>query len=183
MSGESPGFLSWVCVSADERGSPDQAFARHHPPLERYLARLTGDPDLAADVAQEAFVRLLEQEPPPAAVRPWLFRVATNLVRDTARRTRRRQVLVQDGRAPSAHGDPPPAPDRGLDQDRARVLVRNALDALSSKERTALLMREEGFRHREIAEAIGTTTGSVGTLLSRAIRKAAHNLGEVREAT
>jgi RNA polymerase sigma factor (sigma-70 family) len=170
-------------VSGDERGTPDETFARHHPPLERYLARLTGDPDLAADVAQEAFVRLLQQESPPDAVRPWLFRVATNLVRDTARRARRRQVLVLDGRAPSSHGDGPPPPDSGLDRDRARSLVRTALDELSSKERTALLMREEGFRHREIAEALGTTTGSVGTLLSRAIRKAAHRLGQPREAS
>jgi RNA polymerase sigma factor (sigma-70 family) len=170
-------------VSGDERGSPDRAFADHHPPLERYLARLTGDPDLAADVAQEAFLRLLEQEPPPSAVRPWLFRVATNLVRDSARRARRRQVLVLDGRAPSAHGDPPPAPDQGVDRDHARALVRRALDGLSSKERRALLMREEGFRHREIADVLGTTTGSVGTLLSRAIRKAAHGLGEAREAS
>jgi RNA polymerase sigma factor (sigma-70 family) len=169
-------------VSGDERGVPDRAFADHHPPLERYLARLTGDPDLAADVAQEAFLRLLEQEPPPTAVRPWLFRVATNLVRDSARHARRRQVLVLDGRAPSAHGDPPPAPDRGVDRDQARDLVRRALDGLSSKERRALLMREEGFRHREIADVLGTTTGSVGTLLSRAIRKAAHQLGEAREA-
>jgi RNA polymerase sigma factor (sigma-70 family) len=170
-------------VFVDESGFSDEAFARHHPPLCRYLTRLTGDPDLAADLAQEAFVRLLEQDPPPAAVRPWLFRVATNLVRDTARRTRRRQVLVLDGRAPSAHGDPAPPPDRGIDQERARRLVRHALDELSSKEREALLMREEGFRHREIAEALGTTTGSVGTLLSRAIRKAAHHLGDPREAS
>lgn len=169
-------------MSGDERGGPDRAFAAHHPPLQRYIARLTGDPDLAADVAQEAFLRLLEQEPPPSAVRPWLFRVATNLVRDSARRTRRRQVLVLDGRAPSAHGDPPPAPDRDVDRDQARALVRHALDGLSSKERRALLMREEGFRHREIADVLGTTTGSVGTLLSRAIRKAAHHLGEAREA-
>jgi DNA-directed RNA polymerase specialized sigma24 family protein len=44
-----------------------------------------------------------------------------------------------------------------------------ALSALSPKERSAVLMREEGFAHREIAEALGTTTGSVGTLLARAL--------------
>ena len=48
-------------------------------------------------------------------------------------------------------------------------------------ERIALLMREEGFVHREIAEAIGTTTGSVGTLLARAIAKAAARLEPLRE--
>lgn len=168
-------------MSGDERGAAVDAFARHHPPLQRYLARLTGDPDLAADVAQEAFVRLLEQEAPPAALRPWLFRVATNLVRDSARRTRRHQVLGQDGRVPAAHGDPPPSPEARVDRNRARELVLGVLDELSNKERTALLMREEGFRHREIAEVLGTTTGSVGTLLSRAIRKAASRLRQAGE--
>jgi RNA polymerase sigma factor (sigma-70 family) len=170
-------------VSGDEVGVPVDAFARLHTPLERYVARLTGDRDLAADVAQEAFVRLLEQDPPPEAVRPWLFRVATNLVRDTARKTRRHRHLQTHGRAPAAHGDPPAAPDRDVDRDHARRLVRSALDQLTPKERTALLMREEGFRHREIAEALGTTTGSVGTLLSRAIRKAARELAPSKEAS
>lgn len=168
-------------MSATERAAPAELFAEVQPGLERYLARLTGDPDLAQDLAQEAFFRLLQQSPHPEAARPWLFRVATNLVRDSARRTRRRQVLALDGRAPAAHGDPPPPPDRSVERDRSRRLVRAALNGLSDKERTALLMREEGFRHREIAEALGTTTGSVGTLLSRAIRKAARRLGSPGE--
>jgi DNA-directed RNA polymerase specialized sigma24 family protein len=36
-----------------------------------------------------------------------------------------------------------------------------------------LLMREEGFSHREIADAVGTTTGSVGTMLVRALDRLA----------
>lgn len=160
----------------DDRRDTDALFARHHPALERYLDRLTGDPDLASDVAQEAFVRLLEQPAPPAQPRPWLFRVATNLVRDVARQARRREELGTPERLGRAHGDGPPAPDRGMERDDARRWVRAALEALSEKEREALLMREEGFKHREIAEALGTTTGSVGTLLRRAIEKAAAGL-------
>ena len=37
-------------------------------------------------------------------------------------------------------------------------------------------MREEGFAHREIADAIGTTTGSVGTMIARALDKLAERL-------
>jgi len=66
--------------------------------------------------------------------------------------------------APVAHEDDP---------ERA---VRAALDALTEKERTVLLMREEGFAHREIAEAVGTTTGSVGTMIARALDKLAERL-------
>jgi DNA-directed RNA polymerase specialized sigma24 family protein len=49
--------------------------------------------------------------------------------------------------------------------------VRKALDQLSERERTLLLMREEGFSHEEMAKATGTTTKSVGTMLVRAFRK------------
>lgn len=163
-------------MSGDEPRGTEALFARHHPALERYLARLTGDPDLASDVAQEAFVRLLEQPAAPAQPRPWLFRVATNLVRDAARQSRRHRELGTEERLGRAHGDSPPAPDREVERDDARRIVRTALDALSDKEREALLMREEGFKHREIADALGTTTGSIGTLLRRALEKAADRL-------
>ena len=51
----------------------------------------------------------------------------------------------------------------------ARVRASAVLDALSERDRAILLMREEGFKHREIAEAVGTTTKSVGTLIARAL--------------
>lgn len=162
---------------------PAVLFDQHHEALHRYLARLTGDPELAADAAQEAFVRLLEQEPLPERPRPWLFRVATNVVRDNARAAQRHRVLEMDGKARSVHGDGPRSPERVVDRETAKRMMRTALEALSPKERQALLMREEGFKHREIAEAVGTTTGSVGTLLRRALEKAARRLELEGEST
>ena len=157
-------------------GDAAALFAEHYAPLQRYLARLTGDPELADDAAQEAFVRLLEQDPLPERPRPWLFRVATNVVRDTARAAKRHRVLGMDGKARGAHGDAPRSPEGVVARETARRQMRRALDVLSEKERRALLLREEGFKHREIAEALGTTTGSIGTLLRRAIEKAAEQL-------
>ena len=69
-------------------------FQKLYPSLFRYLHRLTGDADVAEDIAQEAFVRLLKQNLPDGEVRPWLFTVAMNLVRDHARKTDRRQRLL-----------------------------------------------------------------------------------------
>jgi RNA polymerase sigma-70 factor (ECF subfamily) len=54
--------------------------------------------------------------------------------------------------------------------------VQQALAGLPERDRTLLLMREEGFSHREIAEAVGTTTGSVGTMIARALDKLAAEL-------
>ena len=146
-------------------------FEEHHEVLYRYLVRLTGDSDAAADAAQEAFIRLFERAPDGRQVRGWLFRVATNLVRDSARVRKRRMelLLTFPDRAPM--GDAPTSPDLALELDQRRSTVRGALDALSLRDRTLLLMREEGFSHQEIAAAVGTTTKSVGSMIARALHK------------
>lgn len=151
-------------------------FAEHQPALLRYLVRLTGDPDAAADAAQEAFVRLLARAPREDRLRAWLFTVATNVVRESANARKRRTRLLDRflGRAPVA--DPSPDPLAAAVTGETRDRVRAALAALSDRERSVLLMREEGFSHREIAQAVGTTTGSVGTMIARALDKLAEHL-------
>jgi RNA polymerase sigma-70 factor (ECF subfamily) len=148
-------------------------FEEHHASLYRYLLRLTGDPDLAKDAVQEAFVRLLATRPREDHLRAWLFTVATNVVRAWSNERRRRAALLErsQGRAPA--GDAPPDPSDVATANERQAAVRAALAQLSEKERTVLLMREEGFAHREIADAVGTTTGSVGTMIARALDKLA----------
>jgi RNA polymerase sigma factor (sigma-70 family) len=158
-------------------------FDDHHQSLYRYLVRFSGDADLAADAVQEAFLRLVERPPPVGGgERAWLFTVATNVVVESARtRSRRGRLLAMaDARAPV--GDAPRDPHELVEADDRRRLVSEALASLAEKERTALLMREEGFSHREIAEAVGTTTGSVGTLVARALDKLAGILTLHRES-
>jgi len=150
-------------------------FEEHHAALFRYLVRLTGDEDLAEDVAQEAFVRLVTRPPREESLRAWLFTVATNLVRALANSTRRQKVLLESA-ALRAGPEPWTDPAERAQASETRSRVREALDTLSEKERTVLLMREEGFSHREIAEAVGTTTGSVGTMIARALDKLARAL-------
>jgi RNA polymerase sigma factor (sigma-70 family) len=145
-------------------------FDEHHVSLYRYLVRFSGDADLAADAVQEAFLRLVERPAlGEAFARAWLFKVATNVVLESTRVHARRARLLAAAPARTPVGDPPRRPDDLVEADEQRRLVIDALAFLSEKERTALLMREEGFTHREIAEAVGTTTGSVGTLIARAL--------------
>jgi RNA polymerase sigma factor (sigma-70 family) len=146
----------------------DAVFARLHPSLFRYLHRLTGEQDVAEDIAQEAFVRLLRQSLPEAEVRPWLFTVATNLVRDRARKSERRQRLLMT--APDLVTRTP-LPDEDVERAERRQSVRNALDRLPQRDRQLLLMREEGFKYDEIAQVIGVASASVGTLIARALKK------------
>jgi RNA polymerase sigma-70 factor (ECF subfamily) len=158
-----------------------QLFLEHYDGLFRYLVRLTGDSDLAADAAQEAFVRLVERPPQDRHVRAWLFAVATNVVRDSARARARWLTLLMGSPERAPVGDQPPLPDQELESAERRQRVRAALDRLSWKERTVLLMREEGFAHHEIAQAVGTTTGSVGTMIARALQKLSAEMGAASE--
>jgi len=149
----------------------ERYFDEHAQPLFRYLVRLTGDPDLANDAVQSAFMRLVERGSTRGVERAWLYTVATNSVLEEHRSTARHQRLLgaSPGRAPV--GDSPRDPLDRVEAGDRTARAREALMSLAEKERSALLMREEGFSHREIADSLGTTTGSVGTLIARALIK------------
>jgi RNA polymerase sigma-70 factor (ECF subfamily) len=153
----------------------EEIFAKLYPSLFRYLNRLTGDPDVAADISQEAFVRLLQRPLPEADARRWLFTVATNLVRDWARAGERQRRLLRDSyRGPAR----PDRPDESAERSLRIAAVRAALAQISPRDKEILLMGEEGFRYAEIAEVVGVAPGSVGTLLARALRRFAAVYGE-----
>jgi RNA polymerase sigma-70 factor, ECF subfamily len=145
----------------------ERLFRLIYPQLFRYLHRLTGDADAADDAAQEAFVRLTSQTIAENDVRPWVFTVATNLIRDGARKADRHRRL--ESRVP--HAEPAALPDTVTERNEAVAAVRRALDLLPERDRTMLLMREEGFRYDEIARSVGVAPSSVGTLLARAGRR------------
>lgn len=161
--------------------SVEQLFADNYDALVRYLTRFTRDADLAADLAQESFIRYVEREPDNTNPRAWLFTVATNLARDHVRIRNRRVVLLNEKPDGAPMGEEPQSADMALESEETRDLVRRALDQLSVRERTLLLMREEGFSHEEMAKATGTTTKSVGTMLVRAFRKLSERLASDRE--
>ena len=137
------------------------------PALYRYCERLTGDADAAEDATQEAFVRLYRNdvEGPPKALRVWLFRAATNVVRDRYRvGENRRRLLEKHPVKPSA----PPGPEESTERDDRIAAVRRVLARIPERDRELLLMREEGFSYKEMADAVGVKHTSVGTLLARA---------------
>lgn len=142
----------------------DEQFAS----LFRYLDRLSGDPDLAADLAQEAFVRLYRRGEVPDDARAWLGTVASNLFRDERRRSRRRLRLLDAQPAELTVGAPSPSADAAVIERERRESVRQALDSLSLRDRQMLLLRHEGYSYREIAQALGVTETGVGTMLIRA---------------
>src|SRR4051812_11439991 len=148
----------------------DRLFREYHDPLVRYLTRRLGDRDWAEEIAQETFVRALRQ-PELTNERAWLFTVATNMVRDEARKDARRrrhlELLREEAKASSVV-----EPEiTQLERAQERALARRAIDALTERDREALLMREEGLDYHEIAAALELSLASVGTTLARARRR------------
>lgn len=125
-------------------------FQVHFPRLYRYLDRLSGDPELAAAVAQKAFIRLYRRGALPEAPEAWLINVAMNLFRN-AKSTRSRPST---GQAPIA--------------EQSRRRVRSAIDRMPDRERRLLLLQAEGYSYRDMAAALDLNEASIGTLLARA---------------
>jgi RNA polymerase sigma-70 factor (ECF subfamily) len=138
--------------------------------LYRYLDRLSGEPELAADLAQEAFVRLYQRGSLPDAPDAWLITVAMNLFRNArSMQTRRRRLLTVE-RAQAVLADPAPSPAHVAMDVASSTRVRAALDQLPEREQQLLLLRAEGYSYREISAALDVSDASIGTLLARAKR-------------
>jgi RNA polymerase sigma factor (sigma-70 family) len=161
----------------------DALFREQHPRLFRYLHRLGGDAELAADVSQETFVRLYRRSEPPDDPAAWLITVASNLFRNARAKRSRRARLLTPERGASAVGDAVPAPDAALVSDRRRAAVRAALETIPERDRRILLLRAEGYRYREIAAALHLNETSIGTLLARAKRAFRSAFGEAYHAS
>lgn len=145
-------------------------YESHFPRLFRYLDRLSGDPALSADLAQEAFVRLLRRGAPPDEPAAWLISVAMNLLRNAKTSESRRRRLLSVARGEATLADPSPEPGAVLDAGDVRGRVRAALARLPERDRHLLLLRAEGYRYHELATALALNVASVGVLLARAKR-------------
>jgi RNA polymerase sigma-70 factor (ECF subfamily) len=148
----------------------DRLFREFHQPLVRYLTRRLGDRDWAEEVAQETFLRAARQGD-IVSERSWLFAVATNLVRDEARKDARRRRHLELLTAEAKAEEPVTPQLVTMERAEEAAAARRALNALTERDREALLMKEEGLDYTEIASALSLSVASVGTTLARARRR------------
>ncbi len=151
--------------------------------LFRYLDRLSGEPELAADLAQEAFVRLYRRGSFPDAPEAWLLSVAMNLFRNERSTRSRRTRLLTVTRGEASLADPPPPPDQAMLDREAGQQVRATLDQMADREQRLLLLWAEGYSYHDMALALGLNEASVGTLLARARRAFRETYGAARDAS
>ena len=152
----------------------DAVFDRHFPRVYGYLARRVG-PDLASDLAAEvfavAFARRTTFEPDRDDAAPWLFGIATNLVRNHRRsEVRQLRAFARTGVDPVVH-DRTAEADARIDADRAAPALAGALASLRPDDRDALLLFAwSGLSYREISDALDVPIGTVRSRLARARR-------------
>jgi RNA polymerase sigma-70 factor (ECF subfamily) len=143
--------------------------------LWAYLARATNDPAAADDLLQEAYFRLLRATTTFESDdhrKNYLFRIATNLIRDRFRRPR-----LDNAQLPERGEDDIPASGDLAKQTQQKSDLARAMAQLSQREREMVwLAYGQGSSHQEIAGALGLKTGSVKPLLFRARRKLARIL-------
>ena len=155
-------------------------YERTARPVWAYLSRMSGDARLADDLLQEAYYRFLRANvthESDAHRRNYLFRIATNLVRDIRRRPRMDMAQTAEGTEDIDHADPQSA-DAANGAVRRLDLARS-MARLKPRERDLLwLAYAQGSSHKEIAETLGLKTASIKLLLFRARRRLAGLLRE-----
>jgi RNA polymerase sigma-70 factor, ECF subfamily len=171
-----------VASRTDELPMDSDAFAgfyqRSAPALRAYLVRVSGNAALADDLLQESYLRFLCASRPEGGevnYRRYLYRIATNLLRDHWRKPR--AACIED------------VPERllmardGLSGIESRATLNPALAQMRPRERQLLwLAHAEGYSHREISEITGLNAAGIRLLLFRARRKIARLLREQTEA-
>ena len=157
-----------------------QLYARHALALRRYAERFCPDRASAEDIVQETFIRAWRHLPQLSSedfpVRPWLFRVARNLLIDADRAARSRPVTVRP--QPAEEG----RDDTGLDRVLDQQLVAGALHQLSPAHRAVLVETFYGGRTlAKVARQLGIPDSTARSRLHYALQALRRQL-EDREA-
>lgn len=155
--------------------------------VSAFLYRMTGSPEVAADLAQETFVRLYHSRAryqPTAAFATYLFRIAANLGRNHARwRTRHPTVSIEDctttlQQIPGHDA----SPDEAAQQQETTLRIEKAIAALPVDLREALhLFTYQEMSQHEIAQTLGCSIKAVETRIYRARQILRDLLSDIRQ--
>lgn len=163
-------------------------FARYRGSVGRFLARMVRDEAAAGDLGQEVFLRVwtrAEQWDGRGGVRPWLFRIATNLALNHLRSVRRRRELPlvpprgdfeeDESRVPAWMIDGATlGPEAALELSERRALLRRLVDELPDEKREVFrLVHDAEMEIREVADALAIPEGTVKSRLHHARRRLA----------
>jgi RNA polymerase sigma-70 factor (ECF subfamily) len=165
-----------------DRRAFSQLVIRHREGVVNVVYRLCGDPQLAEDVAQEAFIRAWQNLPryqPRSAFRNWIYRIATNAALDVLRK-QRESVDIEDLPLSSSEG----GPESTLEKKERAEQVQQAVLALPPASRSVLVLREyENLTYQEIADTLDIPLGTVMSRLNYSRKLLVSALAPIMEAS
>jgi RNA polymerase sigma-70 factor, ECF subfamily len=144
----------------------DKIYAEHYQTMSRVAVKITGDGDGVADILQDIFIDLYQKLIGGTEIRcpkSWLYKATYNKCIDNIRKQKKFKP-IDDVRELTADNH---------ESDRAEegMIIKQAISKLKPKERLLAILYSEGLSYKEISEATGIRVTSVGTLLSRTLKK------------
>jgi len=157
-----------------------QLYDAHVDRIFRLTYRMTGDDELAQEFTQQTFIRAFDklgQFRGDAALSTWLHSIAVSVVYNGMRKVKRSRERHVDLAEMRNLGENP----GGVEPDLKKRLAA-AIDELPKGYRTVFIMHDiEGYKHHEIAAALGVQTGTSKAQLSRAREKLREALADFAE--
>jgi RNA polymerase sigma-70 factor, ECF subfamily len=179
------GSVPWTgsVVSRDAASSRERQFAQlfeeFSAPIYNYVLRMVSDPDRAADITQDTFIkayRKLDTVTDATSTRSWLYRIATNTAIDDMRRRRMVSPMGDDAPTYANRADQGPGPEAQVMAATLDERVQRALMRLRPNHRQCLLLSDlDDMSAQQIGEVMGLSYAATRTLLCRA-------RGEMRRA-
>jgi RNA polymerase sigma-70 factor (ECF subfamily) len=165
-------------LAAGDPGAPGELVERHHIELYRYARALLHNASAAEDAVQESFERAFaalgkypQERIEALSLRPWLYRITLNVVRNTWRDNRREVPVAETlERAEERSGE---MLGSASEADRAAWIdAFEALGRLSERQRVAVALRYiEDLPYAGIAEVTGWPENTCKTLVRRGIER------------
>ncbi|MCA9002681.1 MAG: RNA polymerase sigma factor [Planctomycetes bacterium] len=170
-----------------EPGAMEAFFEAFFDPLYQYVWRMVGHVQQAEDLTQDVFMqihRALDRYDPARALKPWVYTIATNRVRDhwrsRAAHQGSREEALEDDSGRDRFGDDRPGPARELDGKEMGSAVRAAVESLPESLRTTFVLRfHEGLGFAEIAELVDRNEAAVRKRYSRAMEELRRSLAHL----
>jgi RNA polymerase sigma-70 factor (ECF subfamily) len=166
----------------DEAGAfVETLFAKHHGEIYAYLMRMMRDPEVAADMTQDAFVKAYKNYASlekPENARAWLYQIAHRVALDEIRRRKIIRFLPWTGESRGAA----PSAEHLVMEGRFSGDMQRALARIPERQRAALLLAElHDLTGLELADALGVSHVAARALLTRARESLRQALAAERE--
>lgn len=149
----------------------ERTYLKFYKEIYQFAFSLSLSTEDSSDLSQEAFIRLLKEYNKGVTIenpRAWLYKVILNLWRNEHNKSKKQKTKNLHINTPLTDHN---TPEKNFLKIEKRDLIFDCLNQLSPIERDIVLLYHDGFSYAEIAELLDMRTTSVGTTLSRSIKK------------